>query len=156
MLDLLQQVGWGLTKTKHAIPLQWSSGISTACKSLEPVSYMYPPAVKEKCSSSRQIWAGGWVPGKSGQAGLGSCGSPSTSEAKLILRLRPLCCGSAKACSPAAAGNCLQCRCPWNGYGSPSTAPLCAHLLYSTGKVYIWYLCFLKLHSVLSFKPFWG
>lgn len=50
--------------------------------------------------------------------------APSSSEAKLILRLRPLWGGSAKACPPAAAGNCLQCRSPWNG----KAHPLCVHM----------------------------
>lgn len=54
----------------------------------------------------------------------------SSSVAKLILRLRSPWGGSAKACPPAAAGNCLQCRGPWNFCGSPrkstSTDCVCA------------------------------
>lgn len=74
--------------------------------------------MKEPWSSCRQIWVCGSVPDKGGQAGLDWAGqlrfpsALSSSEAKLILCLRPLRGGSAKACPPAAAGNCLQCRGP--------------------------------------------
>lgn len=149
-------------KNKDAIPLQLNSGaISTACKSLEAVAYMHLPAVKEQWSSSRQIWERGSVPDKRGQAGLDWAGqlrfpsALSSSEAKLILRLRTLWGGSAKACPPAAAGNCLQCRGPWNGYGSPVKA---MHI----HRVCTWGLCDftnpnlqvdLKFDTYMSLKP---
>lgn len=96
------------------------------------------PAVKEPWSTSRQIWACGSVPDKRGQAGLDWVGQlrfPSalgSSEAKLILCLRLLWGASAKACPPAAAGNCLRCIGPCNGHGSPvkaKTHPRCVHMM---------------------------
>lgn len=65
-------------------------------RSLEAAAYMHPPAVREQRSPSRQIWAGRSVPDERGQATLEWVGllrfpsALSSSEAKLILRLRPL------------------------------------------------------------------
>lgn len=141
-------------KKKDAIPLQLNCGGTTAVfRSLEAAAYMHPPAVREQRSPSRQIWAGRSVPDERGQATLEWVGllrfpsALSSSEAKLILRLRPLWGGSAKVCPPAAAGNCLQCRSPWNGYGSPVKAKhirlVCTWWFYnSTGSfnIYLWKL----------------
>lgn len=126
-------INYNLQVFSEAVTFAASSRMSTDQNQSSPqhtkVIGIYA-AVKEQWGFSRHIWT---VPGRSGQAGpcravpgrAAAASALSSREAKLILSLRPLCCDSAKACSPAAAGNCLQCRCPWNGNGSPSTCTVC-------------------------------
>lgn len=103
---------------------------------------------RERGREARQGWSrpGSWV----------FPSAPSSSEAKLILCLRPPWGGSANVCTPAAAGNCLQCRGPWNGRGSTEKSKYihceCTRRFYklcSTGSLYISYLLHkpLKAHN---------
>ena len=58
-------------KSKDTISQRLScAGISIVCKGLRAVAYVHLPAVEKQQGPGRQIWAGGSVPDKRGQAEL--------------------------------------------------------------------------------------